>query len=126
MNLSRITKCRICGSEKLTSILSLGDQYLAAYTPKENDPQPFIEKAPLELIRCNKGSDPKACGLVQLRHSVPPNLMYERYFYRSGINQTMTDNLKEIVNEAISLVQLKENDIVVDIGCNDGTLLKNY
>lgn len=126
MKLNSIYKCRICGSEKLTSILSLCEQYLAGYTPKENDPQPFVEKAPLELIRCNKQLNPEGCGLVQLRHSVPPNMMYERYFYRSGINQTMTDNLNEIVQEAIARTVLKENDIVIDVGCNDGTLLKNY
>ncbi len=126
MKLKSVNKCRICGSSKLTSILSLDDQYLAAYTPKENDPQPFLEKAPLELIRCDRELNPSACGLVQLRHSVPPNIMYERYFYRSGINQTMTDNLREIVEAAVQQIRLKENDIVVDIGCNDGTLLKNY
>lgn len=125
-NLRSIEKCRICGLSKLTSILSLGEQYLASYTPKENDPKPSVDKAPLELIRCNRELDPNACGLVQLRHSVPPNMMYERYFYRSGINQTMTDNLREIVQEAMSRVRLENDDIVVDIGCNDGTLLKNY
>jgi ubiquinone/menaquinone biosynthesis C-methylase UbiE len=124
--LKSIEKCRICGSSKLTSILSLGEQYLASYTPKENDPKPFVDKAPLELIRCNRELDPNACGLVQLRHSVPPNMMYDRYFYRSGINQTMTDNLREIVQEAMLRVHLDKDDIVVDIGCNDGTLLKNY
>src|SRR5574338_973982 len=126
MTFQSIQTCRICGSNKLTSILSLGEQYLAGYTPKENDPKPVLERAPLELIRCNQELDSKSCGLVQLRHSTPPNLMYERYFYRSGINQTMIDNLKEIVNQAISIVKLCDEDIVVDIGCNDGTLLKNY
>src|SRR5690348_18506864 len=121
MNLPSILKCRICGSNKLTTILSLGEQYLAGYTPKENDPPPVLEKAPLELIRCNKELDPKACGLVQLRHSTPPHLMYERYFYRSGINQTMTENLKEIVDQSISKIRLLDGDIVIDIGCNDGT-----
>ena len=118
--------CRICGSDKLTPVLSLGVQYLAGYTPKGNDPQPYMEPAPLELVRCNPTLDKNACGLVQLLHTVPSNLMYERYFYRSGINRTMTDNLREIVQEAISKVKLHDNDIVVDIGCNDGTLLKNY
>jgi len=126
MKLQSIQTCRICGSNKLTSILSLGEEYLASYTPKENEPEPILERAPLELIRCNRELNPTACGLVQLRHTTPPNLMYERYFYRSGINQTMTDNLKEIVDQAMSIVKLRDVDIVVDIGCNDGTLLQNY
>jgi len=121
-----VKKCRICKSEKLTPIISLGEQYLAGYTPKTNDPNPNLKKYPLELIRCDPSKDPNACGLVQLKHSVPPDMIYSRYFYRSGINKTMTDNLKEIVEQAISKVKLEKNDIVADIGCNDGTLLKNY
>jgi len=63
-----------------------------------------MEKIPLELVRCDKLVDSNSCGLVQLRHTTSPNLMYDRYFYRSGINQTMTKNLKEIVQEAISKI----------------------
>jgi len=118
--------CRICGSKNLTSILNLGDQYFANYSSKSSDVVPFKEKIPLELVRCDKSLDPESCGLVQLRHTTPPNLMYDRYFYRSGINQTMTNNLNEIAKQAISKINLNQNDIVIDIGCNDGTLLQNY
>ena len=121
-----IKNCRICGSDKLTPVLSLGDQFLPGYTPKENDPEPISEKFPLDLVRCDVTKNQKGCGLVQLLHSIDPDIMYERYFYRSGINKTMTSNLKEIAEMMISKVQLQDNDIVVDIGCNDGTLLKNY
>ena len=126
MNLNSRDSCRICGSKNLTSILNLGDQYFANYSPKSNDVVPFEEKIPLELVRCDKSIDAKSCGLVQLRHTTPPNLMYDRYFYRSGINQTMTNNLNEIAKQAISKIKLNPNDIVIDIGCNDGTLLQNY
>jgi len=124
--LKTITKCRICKSDKLTPIISLDDQYLAGYSPKANDPIPILKKFPLELIRCDPSRNSKACGLVQLKHSVFPDFLYGRYFYMSGINKTMTENLKEIVDQAISEVKLDVKDIVVDIGCNDGTLLKNY
>ena len=126
MKLKPRDSCRICGSKNLTSILNLGDQYFANYSPKSNDVVPFEEKIPLELVRCDKSIDPKSCGLVQLRHTTPPNLMYDRYFYRSGINQTMINNLNEIAQQAISKIKLNPNDIVIDIGCNDGTLLQNY
>ena len=126
MKLKPRYSCRICGSKNLTSILNLGDQYFANYSPKSNDVVPFEEKIPLELVRCDKSIDPKSCGLVQLRHTTPPNLMYDRYFYRSGINQTMINNLNEIAQQAISKIKLNPNDIVIDIGCNDGTLLQNY
>jgi len=126
MYIKLISKCRICSSENLSLVLSLGNQYLPGYTPKSNDPNPITEKFPLEVVRCDKEKNPDGCGLVQLRHSVNPEFMYERYYYRSGINQTMTTNLQEIVEQAKSKVKLEQNDMVIDIGCNDGTLLKNY
>ena len=116
------TTCRICNSTQLSTIMSLGEQHIAAYTPRDSDPNPVLDKFPLELIRCTEPD----CGLVQLRHSTPGDVLYERYFYRSGINETMTENLKAIAIQAISKVELQDNDIVLDIGCNDGTLLKNY
>ena len=52
--------------------------------------------------------------------------MYENYWYRSGMNRTMTEELKGIALKAASLVNCGEGDIAVDIGCNDGTLLSFY
>lgn len=126
MFIEPIKSCRICGSRELVSIISLNEQYIATFTPKHDEPVPIDEKFPLELIRCDASKNPENCGLVQLRHSIPTNYLYKRYFYRSGINDTMTENLKEIVSQAISKTELKNSDIVLDIGCNDGTLLKNY
>lgn len=126
MLVKHISKCRICGSSDLTSIMSLNEQFIATFTPKNNEPISLEEKYPLELIRCDVSKDPKNCGLVQLRHSVPTNCLYKRYFYRSGINMTMTENLKNIVDSALTKIKLEDHDLVLDIGCNDGTLLKNY
>jgi len=126
MSIKIINECRICGSKDLSPVLSLGDQYLPGYSPKENDPSPISERFPLEIIRCDVEKNHNGCGLVQLRHSVNPEYMYKRYYYRSGINQTMTENLREIVEQAKAKVTLENNDYVIDIGCNDGTLLKNY
>jgi NDP-4-keto-2,6-dideoxyhexose 3-C-methyltransferase len=124
LNLTSITECRICKSKDLIPIISLNEQYIATFTPKENETLPLSDKFPLELVRCSV--EKNGCGLVQLLHSIPKNFLYKRYFYRSGINKTMIDNLSEIVTESISKVELKKDDLVLDIGCNDGTLLKNY
>ncbi len=124
MTLTPIDKCRICKSKDLIPIISLNEQYIATFTPKENEILQLSDKFPLELVRCNV--EKNGCGLVQLLHSIPKDFLYKRYFYRSGINKTMNDNLSEIVKEAISKVELNKNDLVLDIGCNDGTLLQNY
>ncbi len=68
----------------------------------------------------------EGCGLIQLRHTVPGSILYHSYWYRSGVNQTMTTNLHEIASQAAELVGLGPGELVIDIGCNDGTLLDGY
>ena len=118
--------CRICASKALTAVLSLGDQYIAGSFADPKGKPPVQRRIPLDLVRCDPSLDQNACGLVQLRHSVPPNILYRSYWYRSGINQTMRDNLAGIAHQAEEFVQLQSGDLVIDIGCNDGTLLKSY
>lgn len=113
----RILKCRICNHTELEPLLDLGNQKIANGFHDCSEAQ---IGAPLNLVRC------PACGLVQLEHSVDTNLMYKKYWYRSGINQTMRDHLKSAVDKIMSLGVLKDGDIVIDIGCNDGTLLSYY
>ena len=110
------TSCRVCGSS-LDAILSLGDQYVSTFLAPE---QPDGAKAPLDLVLCQQ------CRLLQLRHTVSGEVMYQEYWYRSGTNQTMRDALADISTTATKLVQLKAEDSVLDIGCNDGTLLGSY
>ena len=108
--------CRVCKSI-VDPILSLGDQYVSTFLGPE---QPDGPKAPLELVLCGN------CRLLQLRHTVPGKMMYENYWYRSGTNQTMRDALADVTKAAGKLIQLKAGDSVLDIGCNDGTLLGSY
>ena len=77
-------------------------------------------KAPLELVLCGR------CRLLQLKHTVPAENLYRNYWYRSGTNQTMCDALADIANSSERLAHLNEGDAVLDIGCNDGTLLASY
>ena len=60
-----------------------------------------------------------------MQHSVPPEILYAAYWYRSGTNSTMRNHLKEIVDTALDLLK-KDNGNVLDIGCNDGTMLGYY
>lgn len=108
----QITACRACGSGRQNDVLSLGDQYIVNF-PKTKDLN--LPQAPLILVMCND------CGLVQLRHSVTPSLLWgEQYWYRSSINQSMRDALADVVREAANLVS---EGTWLDIGANDGWLL---
>lgn len=115
---SSVKKCRICYSNELTSIFSLGPQALTGVFPKANQPDPVV--VPLDLLLCEE------CKFLQLKYTVDPGLMYEEYWYRSGINQTMRDHLASITTDLKQRMALKADDIIIDIGCNDGTLLDSY
>jgi len=86
---------------------------------------PPTRKIPTRLVRCDPMKDEQACGLLQMEHTVPPEVLYSDYWYRSGTNNTMRQHLKGIAQEAASLVG-KAAACVLDIGCNDGTLLMSY
>ena len=118
--------CRICGSRALAPVLSLGEQYIAGSFAGPDGKLPVHRRIPLDLVRCDPGQDQDACGLVQMRHSVPPRILYRSYFYRSGINQSMRDHLAGISQFGEDTIKLEAGDLVLDIGCNDGTLLKSY
>ena len=62
-------------------------------------------------------------GAVRLENTAPLDTMYGKYWYRSGINNTMKKELSSIVGSITDVVKLKENDLWIDIACNDGTLL---
>ncbi len=127
MNLRRRTTCRVCGSNQLETVIDLGNQYLQGAFVKPGMALPPDRQIPCELVRCCPDSDENACGLLQMRHSVPPAILYSDYWYKSGVNETMRRHLKGIVSEAVDLrAGLAKAPRVLDIGCNDGTLLKAY
>lgn len=113
--------CRSCGSSALTPVISLGEQYVSDFV---DEPSTDVLKSPLDLVLCDVASG--GCGLLQLRHTVPADFMFRRYWYLSGVNATMTAALQDVVNAAERLISLSKGDMVVDIGCNDGTLLRSY
>jgi len=125
MHLTYRQTCRVCGSDSLTPVINLGEQHLQGSFIKEGKELPPMRKIPCEIVRCNPVADETACGLLQMKHSVPPQILYAAYWYRSGTNTTMRNHLQDIAEEAGSLWANRQAS-VLDIGCNDGTLLKNY
>jgi 2-polyprenyl-3-methyl-5-hydroxy-6-metoxy-1,4-benzoquinol methylase len=110
--------CRLCGSEKLVTVLSLGKQFVVDFV---TEPAPDSERiVPLELVRCGD------CSLVQLRHSVDADSLYKHFWYKSDCNEQMSAALKEIADTAQDAATVKQGDRVLDIGANNGVLLGWY
>ena len=125
MEIKEIETCRICGYPDLLPVLDLGIQALSGVFPSPAEPAPA--RAPLKLVKCNDAKNPGTCGLLQLKHSVPPAELYSHsYGYRSGINRTMSQHLRSVATRVQQMVDLQDGDVVIDIGSNDATLLKCY
>ncbi len=119
-----IKKCRICGNKNLHTVLNLGYQALTGVFPKKNEK---VQHAPLELVKCMSNETDDNCGLLQLRHDFDLTVLYgDNYGYRSGLNGSMVNHLKDVVKKIESKIKLDKGDVLIDIGSNDGTLLNQY
>tara|TARA_B110000211_G_scaffold89529_1_gene104580 strand:- start:1444 stop:2637 length:1194 start_codon:yes stop_codon:yes gene_type:complete len=115
--IKQIEECRSCGNKELTTVFDIGDLKINAFV---EEPNLDVGSAPLALVHCNE------CDLVQLTHTVREEDLYKNYWYLSRLNKKIVDNLESITVDASYEVELHDNDIVVDIGANDGTLLSFY
>ena len=75
---------------------------------------------PLDVYFCS------ICSLVQITDVVPPEVMFTDYPYVTGTSQTMKYNLFELYERASYSIAQRENDLVIDVGSNDGTLLSYF
>ena len=122
-----LKKCKVCGNTNLIKVLSLQEQYLSPTFVKTNKNNKLAEiRSPLTLVLCDKTKNEKNCGLLQLLEITEPDLLYKQYFYRSATNDTMKIDLKNLVNQALDIAKPNKNDIIIDIGSNDCTLLNFY
>jgi hypothetical protein len=115
------TTCRGCGSQKnnFTLILNLGEQpWCNDFLSKENLGNE--KKYPLNLVHCDE------CGLLQLDYTVPKEVMFRDHKYFSGMTKTLTKHFYEVAEENVKQFNIKENDLIVDIGGNDGCQLNQY
>lgn len=113
--------CQICGNERLETVLSLG------YMPPVNQMVPIGEMPrqlpwfPTTLLYCD------ACELVQLGLAVDPVIIFPpEYPYTSGMTKLLRDNFAELYAESSKLLGLTKDDLCIDIGSNDGTLIGNF
>ena len=115
----KVKRCLLCGNKNLKKIFSLGNLFVSNFVNKKDINK--MQKCPLSLQYCKK------CTLVQLTHIAPQELMYRRYYwYKSGITETMKKGLQDIYFKSQKFIKLDRNDVILDIGANDGTLINFY
>lgn len=117
--------CRICGSDRLRPILTLGEMAMTGIFPR--DVREAVTVGPLELVKCEEDGSGSTCGLLQLAHNFDRDEMYGlNYGYRSGLNASMVRHLQGVVAEIQRRMTLLPKDLIVDIGSNDGTMLSMF
>jgi len=120
-----ISECRCCGNRNLYTVLDLGTHSLSGVFP--NTPDQSVARGPIELVKCDNHNNGEFCGLVQLKQTYNLTEMYgANYGYRSGLNLFMKAHLAELATKIKQTVTLNGTDLIVDIGSNDATLLKNF
>lgn len=116
---SAIKKCRLCG-HRLRKLFDLGrtpvgDHYLPAKLQKKKLPL-----FPLQLVQC------KSCGHVQLSSRVNPEYLYTNYIYRTADSLGLVRHYKKYCAEVIGNLRLAPGSKVLEIGSNDGSLLREF
>jgi hypothetical protein len=113
-----VTRCRICGGEKLHAFLDLGRMPVPnGFMEKPSDSEPTY---PLGAAVC------EACWLVQLTDVVPAEVMFSHYLYIPSTSSTMRAHFEGLTVDQIHRWGLGPGDLVVDIGSNDATLLRSF
>lgn len=115
-----ITCCRLCRSTDLQNVLSLsptpaGDSYL----PPDQHPE-RLESYPLDVFLCRK------CGHAQLGALVDPSEIYTNYLYTTSVSLGLAEHFRRYAETVCTKLQLRPGSLVVDIGSNDGTLLRAF
>jgi hypothetical protein len=119
-SINRRSDCRGCGGRDLKIVLSLkpspiGDAYV---TPEKiNVPQPSY---PIDLYICSQ------CSLAQLIDVIDPNILYGEYIYVTASSMGLTEHFRNYADRVIDRSGLRPGSLVVDLGSNDGTLLRRF
>lgn len=112
--------CRICRDRDLTRVLAFGSTPLAnSFLPPNalHEPEQYF---PLDAYLCKK------CGLLQLLDVVSPEVLFKDYVYVSSTSPVFVAHFEKLANEVSARFKLGNESLVIDIGSNDGILLRPF
>ncbi len=113
-------QCRSCGADSRQVVLSLGELPLANALIEPDALGEMERRYPLTLVRCEQ------CGLAQLEEEVPREILFRRYSYFSSYSDTLVRSMKELAARVVAQRHLRPESLVLEIGSNDGYLLRHY
>jgi SAM-dependent methyltransferase len=116
-----LKSCQICSSSDLALVLDLGHQSPCDSLLSSVQLRDAEKSYPLRFLRCRE------CGLTQIDYVVPPEVVFHpEYPYRSGITPTLVKHLQSTAGAIVDNYKIPAGELAVDIGSNDGTLLKGF
>ena len=104
--------CKICKNNKINEVLNLGLQPLANKYPRNRNDFLAEKTFPLNLLFCSN------CLNVQIKHIIDRKEMFEDYYYLSSVNKSLVSHFENLAKK------LSSSSFIVDIGSNDGILLR--
>jgi SAM-dependent methyltransferase len=112
--------CRLCGSTDLECVLpirpsAIGDAFVAADQLSE-----VQETYPLDTYLCLR------CGHLQNLDIVDPELLFKHYTYHTSSSLGLVEHFKRYAASVVDSLGLAADSLVVEIGSNDGSLLKAF
>jgi SAM-dependent methyltransferase len=119
-NQQRLSQCILCSKRGVEQFLDLGSTALANKFISKDELDREEPKFPLKIGFCHN------CHHVQLTEQVPPHAMFDDYLYVSAASETLKNHLWDLSDEIVNRYNLGADDLVIDIGCNDATLLQGF
>ena len=121
MKIFKINKyCRLCNSAKLEKVVQIGDTPVSEKYSDSKDQKPNDSLVPLDLYYCLE------CGHVQIIHVVNPDFLWDKFTFKTSRNLKISQHYQNYVQDLVKFSGNEEKKFVIDIGSNDGTLLKIF
>jgi hypothetical protein len=116
----RRNTCRLCNATDVELVVPVaatppGDRYVSSEYLDEHQ-----KTYPLDLYLCH------SCGLLQLLDVVDPEVLYGKYIYTTSISLGLVEHFRRYADAVVERMKPAAGAIAIDIGSNDGTLLKHF
>ena len=112
--------CRLCEHDEMETALPLGKSPVAEKYESSQAKSKEHEMVPLDLYYCSK------CHHVQLLHVVDPHYLWADFTFKTGSKSVLVEHMMQEAKKIISFSEINPNELILDIGSNDGTFLKCF